>query len=101
MMLNKTGIKVTVKFTGAPQAIVGARQIVVDLEEGVAYKGVIQKIADMYPALVGWLIADDRKNFLSSNAFLVNNENYILEGMWDQCPQDGDELMIVSLITGG
>jgi molybdopterin converting factor small subunit len=100
-MLNMTGVKVTIKFTGAPQAIVGTQQIIVDLEEGTTYKGVIQKLAGMYPALVGWLISDDQRNFLSANAFLVNNEDYILEGMWDQCPQNGDELMIVSLITGG
>jgi molybdopterin converting factor small subunit len=94
-------IQIKVKFTGAPQSVVGSSQLTINLEDGTTYKGVIQKLANLYPALVGWLISEDKKNFLSSNAFLVNNENYILEGMWELCPQNGDELLIVSIITGG
>lgn len=90
-----------IKFTGAPAAIAGSQEIVLSVEEGTTYRGVIRMLGERYPQLVGILIDRNLDKLLSSNVISVNGEEMIMPGMEDRSPSDGDRLILVSLITGG
>ena len=94
-------INITVEFTGVGKQIVGAKQTGLSLQDGTTYREIIQVLARTYPGMVGMLIATEGASFLSSTMFSVNGERMILPGMDNECPQDGDRLILVSVITGG
>lgn len=94
-------ITITVEFTGVARQIAGAKQTGLNVQDGITYREVIQILGKKYPGLIGILIAADGASFLSSNMFSVNGEKMILPGMEDQSPQDGDRLILISVITGG
>jgi molybdopterin converting factor small subunit len=93
--------RITVRLTGAPASIAGTRCASLEVEDGSTYLDVIGQLGQSFPNLIGVIIASDGKTMLSSNLFLVNGQDYIMPGMWDRSPQDGDTLLLISPITGG
>ena len=94
-------MKITVEFTGGTRAMAGAREVELIFAEGVTYAGVVQRLADLYPALVGAVIAEDKRSLLSAMIFDRNGSEPILPGMLEQSPQDGDRLILLYFIVGG
>lgn len=79
----------------------GAREVELDFPAGVTYSGVVQRLADLYPAMVGAVIAEDKRSLLSAMIFDRNGSESILPGMFEQSPQDGDRLILLYFIVGG
>ncbi len=94
-------MKITVEFTGGTRAMAGAREVELDFPAGVTYRGVVRRLADLYPGLVGAVIAEDMNSLLSAMIFDRNGGEAILAGMLDQSPHDGDRLMLLYFIVGG
>ena len=94
-------MKITVEFTGGTRAMAGVREIELDFQTNVTYHEVVRRLADLYPGLVGAVIAEDKTSLLSAMIFDRNGGESILPGMWGQSPQDGDRLILLYFIVGG
>ena len=92
---------IQVEFTGAAREITGRREVSLTLPETASYREVIRRLAQMYPGLVGMIIAPDQSSLLSAMIFDRNGGEAILPGMLDRYPQDGDRLMLLYFIVGG
>jgi hypothetical protein len=92
---------ITLKFTGALASIAEAKSVSMVVEDQTTYAGIIQKLGELFPALIGVIIDQDGKTMLSSNMFLVNGQDFVMNGMWDQSPNDRDHLTLISPTTGG
>ncbi len=92
---------VTIHLSGAAAGLAGVRQFPLSLADAGTYLDVIAGMAQAYPLLVGLVISADGKALLSSNFLVVNGKDFILPGMWEQQPADGDALTLISPITGG
>jgi len=79
----------------------GAREVELDFPAGVTYRGVVQRLADLFPGLVGAVITEDKNSLLSAMIFDRNGGESILPAMFDQSPQEGDRLMLLYFIVGG
>ena len=93
--------RIIIKLTGAVAAQAGTKSTTLTLDKDESYADVIQKLGQLFPNLIGLIIDTDGKTMLSSNMFLANGQDYVMVGMWDKIPQDGDTLLIVSPVTGG
>ncbi len=98
-MKNEIGL--TIELTGIASSIAGAREIELSVPMTATYNDVVEQLADLYPQLVGILIEDDRRNFLSSNLFIINDQMTLPVFEMGQKPQDGDKLSLLSVMTGG
>jgi hypothetical protein len=94
-------MNITVEFTGGTRAMAGAREVNLDFPAGVTYRGVVGRLADLFPGLVGAVIAEDKRTLLSAMIFDRNGSETILPGMLDQTPQNGDRLLLLYFIVGG
>ena len=94
-------MKITVEFTGGTRAMADAREVELEFQANVTYHGVVRRLADLYPGLVGAGIAEDKNSLLSAMIFDRNGGEAILPGMLEQSPQDGDRLMLLYFIVGG
>lgn len=92
---------VTVEFTGLSRAITGEAQVTMTLPEGTTYQNVIQRLGEMYPKLIGILIAEDGKTFLSSNLLIIDGDFANPAMVMDDLVKDGEHLHLMSVITGG
>jgi molybdopterin converting factor small subunit len=100
-MTNNKVIHLIVELTGIAKDIAGQKEIDVEIASDETYHDVVSRLADLYPNLVNILIAPDKKNFLSSNLFIINDEMTEPVFMMDQQPKDGDRLTLLSVMTGG
>jgi molybdopterin converting factor small subunit len=94
-------MKVTVEFTGLARDIAGEKTIQLELPERATYREVVRLLAERHPGLVNILISPDRETFLSSNMFVINGDMANPAMVPDESPQEGDHLILVSLVTGG
>ena len=91
----------TVELTGAARMVADIKTIPLDLPENAVYADIIQLLAGRYPALLGLLIAEDKRTFLSSNLFVINGDLATPAMLVGEHPHDGDRLVVMSVITGG
>lgn len=98
-MKNEIGL--TIELTGIAESIAGAREIELAVPHKSSYNDVVERLADLYPELVGILIEEDRRNFLSSNLFIINDQMTLPVFEMDKRPEDGYKLSLLSVMTGG
>lgn len=104
MLLHMTKEKIvhlTVEFTGIAKDIAGQKDIQIEMAPEDTYHDVVSMLADLYPNLVNILIAPDKKTFLSSNLFIINDEMNDPVFLMEKHPRDGDRLTLLSVMTGG
>lgn len=94
-------MNVMVEMMGAARAVSGVHKVVLGLDDDSTYRDVIHKLGEMYPDLVGVVIDQDGESLLSSILLYVNDDQWIMPGMWEQKPKDGDHLRLLGVITGG
>jgi len=100
-MTKEKVVHLTVEFTGIAKDIAGKKEIQMQLTPHDTYHDVVENLAELYPNLVNILIAPDKKTFLSSNLFIINDEMTEPVFIMDKNPHDGDRLTLLSVMTGG
>ena len=100
-METENDVNLIIELTGIAKDIAGKAEIEMTLSSHETYHDVVEKLAEWYPNLVNILIAPDKKNFLSSNLFVINDEMNDPVFFMDQHPRDGDRLTLLSVMTGG
>lgn len=94
-------MNITVEFSGLAQVLVGKTSLPFEFPPGATYRDLVRKLAHEYPALINVLIAQDGNDFLSSNMFVVDGDLVNPVMLLDQPIQDGQNLHLMSVITGG
>jgi hypothetical protein len=94
-------MNITVEFTGGGKAMTGTREVTLNLPDSATYRDVVRRLAQMYPGLVGAIIAADGNSLLSAMIFDRNGEESILPAMLDQSPRNDDRLILMFFIVGG
>jgi molybdopterin converting factor small subunit len=92
---------VTVEFTGAARDATRQKEIGIELDSHQTFQDLIELLAKKYPALIGLLIDTNGKTFLSANMFVLNGDLATPAMVLHESPQDGDHLILMSLVTGG
>ncbi|MDD5368713.1 MAG: MoaD/ThiS family protein [Anaerolineaceae bacterium] len=92
---------ITVEFTGLVRSLANEKSIRLNLPAGATYRDVIRILADKYPELVGMVITSQQDDLLNANILSRNGEDMILGERMDECPTDGDRLLLLSIIVGG
>lgn len=92
---------IMVEFTGLAKTIAGTPEVTLDLPVGTTYRDVVRKLGQLYPGLIGILIAEDGETFLSSNMFVIDGDLANPVMIMDLSPRDGERIHLMSVITGG
>lgn len=100
-MKSEDSVQLTIELTGIAKDIAGQKEIQMQLKQHETYHDVVEHLAKLYPDLVNILIAPDKKTFLSSNLFIINDEMNDPVFLMEKHPRDGDRLTLLSVMTGG
>ena len=94
-------MEVLIEFQGVSRVITKAKKLPLDVAPETTYRQIIQRLAVLYPALVGEVITNDRQTMLGSNMLSLNGKHMIRPTDLGKSPQDGDKLIIMSILAGG
>ncbi len=98
---DEGAVHLTVELTGLGRAIAGGKSVALTLPHGTDFHGVIRRLAELFPDLVGVVIAPGGRELLNANVISRNGEDLVMPDMLDRCPEDGDHLTLLSIIVGG
>ena len=71
------------------------------LPEGATVENAVQELARSFPKLIGEIIDRDGKKLIASNVFSLKGEKILSESDTDYPLSDGDQLILLSLLSGG
>jgi len=94
-------VNVTIEFSGLAKILSGRNNLDITLPEGATYRSIVKELAKRYPGFINILIAPDLENFLSSTMLVINGDLVNPVMILDQSPSDGENLHLMSVITGG
>ncbi len=94
-------MNVDIEFTGVSRVLTGQPGCSLALNPRDTIREVIIDLGKKYPALVGDIIAKDGQNLIATNVFSLNGKKILHESDLQFQPQDGDKLILLSLLAGG
>jgi redox-sensitive bicupin YhaK (pirin superfamily) len=95
------GMEISVEFTSIARILTGVNHVNLQVEPHTTFLQVLEILAKQYPQLVGQLIDPQTYRFYASNLFSINGQRMLRDDEMDSCPNDGDRLIVMSLLAGG
>jgi molybdopterin converting factor small subunit len=94
-------IQVFVEFSAISRVLTGKSEFSLTLKKGASISDVVSKIGTKFPVLLGQIIEKDGKALIPTNVFSVNGQKIIHETDTAYQPDNGDKLILLSLLSGG
>lgn len=94
-------IQVKVEFSGLSRILAKANEMQISLSPNQTYVDVIRLVAEKYPTLVGDVIDKNKMALFPSNVFSRDGKTIVLPEQMNDCPRDGEVLILLSLLAGG
>jgi len=94
-------IQVKVEFSGLSRILAKANDMQLTLSPQQTYVDIIRMIAEKYPSLVGNVIDKNKSSLFPSNIFSRNGKTVVMPEEMNNSPQDGEVLILLSLLAGG
>jgi hypothetical protein len=94
-------MEVLIEFQGISRVLTKSKKLPLNVEPDTTYRQIIQRLAVLYPTLVGEVIAKDRQTMLGSNMVSLNGKHMLRPAELENSPSDGDKLTIMSILAGG
>ncbi len=92
---------VNIEFTGISRVLTGQPGCTLTLEPQASIQDVISALGERYPGMIGDIIGKDGRTLIATNVFSLNGKKILHEGDLQFKPQDGDKLILLSLLAGG
>lgn len=94
-------MQVTVEFTGVSSILTGERGCTLSLGQGDTLQEVVAELANRFPVMIGDVIEKDGQTLIPTNLFSLNGKKILHENDVQFQPQEGDRLILLSLLAGG
>ncbi len=94
-------MNIWVEFTGVARMLTGTRSVPLDLQDEVSFQDIVQRLGATYPALIGQVIQPDGRTLYPSNLLNLNGKRMLKPTQMHESPQDGDHIVMMSVLAGG
>jgi len=94
-------MQIKVEFSSISRVLTGRKELTLDLQKGANVGDVVSALGKVCPQLLGEIISKDGKSMIPTNIFSVNGQKIIHESDVQYQPDDGDRLILLSLLSGG
>jgi molybdopterin converting factor small subunit len=92
---------ISVEFAGIARVVTGERQTALTLDAGTTYREILRVLSVKYPTLIGEVLKSDGVTLFPSNMLNRNGKRMIQPSQMNDVPQDGDRLILMSVLAGG
>jgi molybdopterin converting factor small subunit len=94
-------IQIKVEFSSISRVLTGRKELTLDLQKGANIGDVVSALGKACPQLLGEIIEKDGRSMIPTNIFSVNGQKIIHESDLLFQPDEGDRLILLSLLSGG
>jgi molybdopterin converting factor small subunit len=94
-------MRVQLEFFGLSRLATGLKQLSLEVEEATTFRDLVRMLGAQYPEMLENVINPDGETLHPPNIFNVNAKKMIKPDQMDQCPDDGDRIILMSVSAGG
>ena len=94
-------MNIQMEFTGISRIVTGEKKVSLDLSADTTFRDIVRLLGVRYPQLVGEVIHVNGETLQASNMLNLNGKRMIQPAHMDDCPTDGDRLILMSILAGG
>jgi molybdopterin converting factor small subunit len=94
-------LQVLIEFTGVSRMLTGVSELSLNIKPGTAFAEIVSLLGQKYPSLLGQIIDKNGRDFIATNLFSLNGQRIIQESEMNGAPENGDRLILLSLLAGG
>jgi molybdopterin converting factor small subunit len=94
-------MQVSVEFLAVSRVLTGQSEVSLTLKKGASIADVVAALGIKFPQMLGQIIEKDGKALIPTNVFSVNGQKIIHETDTAFKPDNGDKLILLSLLSGG
>ena len=94
-------MRVHLELFGLSRIAAGTKELTLELEEGTTFRDIVRLLSAKYPVMVGNVINPDLETLHPPNIFNLNAKRMIKPNQMDECPSDGDRVVLMSISAGG
>jgi len=94
-------MNVQLEFAGLARVMTRICQISINLNEGTTFQELIGYLSEQYPVLIGQVIKPDGKTLYPSNMLNLDGKRMIQDSQMSDPLQDGDRIILMSVLAGG
>jgi molybdopterin converting factor small subunit len=92
---------IQLELFGLSRIAAGTKELSLELEEGTTFRDIVRLLSAQYPDMIGNVINPDGETLHPPNIFNLNAERMIQPNQMDECPNDGDRVILMSVSAGG
>mgnify|MGYP006281597199 CR=1 FL=1 len=94
-------MQVNVEFSGVSRVLTRTRKLSVDLKADATFRDLLHELGRRYPELMGEVINPTNYRLEGANMLNLNGERMLQPDQMDASPQDGDRIILMSVLAGG
>jgi molybdopterin converting factor small subunit len=94
-------MQITVEFAGLARVLTRQSRFAMELEKGATFRHILQRLGEMHPELVGDVIDPSFETLRSSNMLNLNGKRMIQPSQMEHGPEEGDRVILMSILAGG
>ena len=94
-------MRIKVELFGLARLAVGEKEIELDVEEGTTFRDIVRLLSVRYPNMMENVIDSDGETLHPPNIFNLNAKRMIQPTQMDECPTEGDRIILMSVSAGG
>ena len=94
-------MRIHVEFLGLARLATGLKEAALDLDNGATFRDVVRALGTRYPALIGNVIQPNGETLQHPNRLNHNARRIVQAHQMDECPSDGDRIIVMSISAGG
>lgn len=94
-------MKIDLELFGVARLVARQKVICLEVAKGATFRDIVRALGARYPQMVGDVIRPDGESLQEPNIFNLNARSMIQQDQMDQCPSDGDRVILMSMSAGG
>lgn len=94
-------MQIEIELHGLAKMIAQTGLVQLEVDEDATYKTIVERLAALYPEMVGPLIHPELLTLLNCTVLVRNNDEMITQEQIGERPQPGDRLALLTVIVGG
>ncbi len=94
-------MQVLVEFLGVSRVLTRTQKLSLDLKSDATFQDILHLLGERHPELFGDVINPVDYSLEGANMFNLNGEHMLQPDQMDDSPNDGDRLILMSVLAGG
>lgn len=94
-------MRIHIEYLGVSRLVTQKKAEELELPDGITFRGLVQRLGETYPGLIGYVIQPGTTNLQPPNILNIDGKRMVRGDQMDDLIADGDNVILMSMSAGG